>query len=428
MSGNPRVLYLAPSSNKKGQVSRYSFLDEEIRALADAGIDAYVLSLAESGDSDHGRLHLRAIPMDSVEERGRTLRFIAQHRQYVPWPGTRPIDFVRLYRALRIERLAAEVVQREEIALIHSYFAWPRGFGGLLARAATGVPLVAGLRGADINTLPAVRYGARLDRTFDRNLRRLLGVADRTIAVSQFLQEQAIALGANPAAARVILKGVRLDVFNAPANRADARAAVGAGPHPLILAVGGMIRIKGVDHVLEALARVRAEGLEFSFVVCGYGPEQTRLEAQVERLGLRDRVRFPGKVSRSDIANYFAAADLFVHGALIEASGNAILEALASGVPVVCTDAGGPAEYVLDGVGGFVVPVADPAAMAERIARLLRDHDLRRELGRRARERAQAMFAYERMIADTLAVYDSVLSDASTRSRTAGLTTELSHA
>ena len=85
-------------------------------------------------------------------------------------------------------------------------------------------------------------------------------------------------------------------------------------------------------------------------------------------------------------------AELFVHGALIEASGNVLLEAMAAGLPIVCTDAGGPSEYVADGVAGLIVPPADPKAMANRMRLLLEGGPLREQLGRQGRQRAKAHF------------------------------------
>jgi glycosyltransferase involved in cell wall biosynthesis len=195
---------------------------------------------------------------------------------------------------------------------------------------------------------------------------------------------------------------------------------VGAGPEPLILVVAGLGPIKGINYVLDALALVREAGQPFSCVVCGKGPDREALEAQAARLGLAASVSFRGRVPRSEIPQYFAAADILVHGSLIEGSGNVLLEALASGLPVVCTDAGGPAEYVRDGVTGFVVPVADSTSMAERILTLLRDPELRAQFGRRGHEQAQEEFSYDRMIADTLHLYQLMLAGGTSPSQPVG--------
>jgi glycosyltransferase involved in cell wall biosynthesis len=405
MTASRRVLYLAPSSRQPGALSRYSFLDEEIRALADAGVEAYVLSYAERADTDEGRIHLRAVPPDSLSERGRTITFASRHLGRMPIANL--IEFQRWYRGVRIERLAAEVVAREGIDIIHSFFGWPRGLGGQLAQAETGKPLIAGLRGADVNVLADHQYGSRLEPSFDRTVRRLLRTADLTVAVSEFVRQQAISLGARPETSRVILKGVRLDRFQPVSDRIAARMALGLDAGPMILAVAGLVPIKGLDDVLSALGRLQVSGRRVSAVICGEGQQRQALEAQASALNLPS-VRLPGKVGRDQIAGYFAAADLFVHGALIEASGNVLLEAMASGLPVVCTDAGGPAEYVRDGETGFVVPVRDPAAMCSRLRQLLDDEALRARMSRQARERTMTEFDYGRMIAQTLSLYDEV--------------------
>lgn len=417
-----RVLYLAPQARKPSQLSRHSFLDEEIRALADAGIDAYVIAPPAFSNDDNGRLHVRSLPPDSRAERWRALRFFAAHPLAVPFANL--FDTYTSYRAVRIQRFAAELIVRERIQLIHSYFGWPAGYGGLLAKAATGTPLVAGLRGGDVNMIPTLNYGSRRYPSYDRAFRRLLRRADQLLYVSGFLERQALALGARAERGRVVLKGVRLETFSS-ARRAQARADLGWGDRVTILAVAGLVAIKGVHHILEALATLRASH-SFSLVVCGEGEERQALENLARRLNIADRTTFPGKVARAEIAKFFAAADIFVHGALIEASGNVLLEAMASSLPIVCTDAGGPAEYVLDGVTGLVVPVADPGAMAEKIVKLLGDASLRQEFGRRARHRAETQLSYQRMIDETLATYHRLLNTPATQTSTLKTPGELS--
>lgn len=409
-----KVLFLAPSGRQPGQLSRYSFLDEEMRAIAARGVEVYVVSTQEGTNLDQGRIHLRELPPDSLSERARTLAFLIRYVFRIGISSLR--DPKRLYRAVRTERFAARIVREESIVLVHSYFGWPGGFGGFLAKAAAGVPLVAGLRGADVNVDPKLLYGGRLQPSFDRSFRRLLRAADTTVSVSEFLRRRALELGAPPSTARVILKGVRLEQFAVPEDRQRARDGLGIATGPVILAVAGLVPIKGLTHVVESLAQVRASGREFSFIICGDGPDRAALEAQVDRSGLSGWVRFAGRVSRKDITTHFAAADLFVHGSLIEASGNVLLEAMASGLPIVCTDAGGPAEYVQDGMTGYVVPVADPEAMSQRVAQLIDDPNLRSVLGREGRRRAEALFSYDRMIDETLAVYQSLLAGGGRRS------------
>ena len=400
-----RVLYLAPRSKNHDQLSPYTFIDEEIRGLADAGIEAFVLGPTGAKDRDLGRIHIRAVPPDTQLRRSQVARFVLRHMLHIPWRNL--ADVRQIYRAARIECRAAEIIRDEKIDLIHSHFGYPRGFGGLLARSATASRLVAHLRGNDINADRTVPYGSRLDPSFDRAIRLLLRRADTTVFVSDFLRRQAVSLGARPEIGRVILQGVKVDVFGRAGDKMEIRRQLGFSRGPVILAVAGLIPVKGVDQILESLARLR--GLhEFSLVVCGDGPQRAALETAAHRLGLGRQTRFVGRVPRSEVAQYFAAADVFVHGSRIESAGYVLIEAMAAGLPIVCTDAGGPAEYVKHDVSGFVVPVGDPAAMADKVLLLLQNVELRKRLSRQARQYAEKHFTYERMIQQTLATYRAV--------------------
>ena len=120
------------------------------------------------------------------------------------------------------------------------------------------------------------------------------------------------------------------------------------------------------------------------------------------------RVRFTGNVGRAEIADYFAAADVFVHAAELEAAGNVVLEALASGCGVVVTDCGGPAEYVEDGVTGFVAPVGDAAGLASHVETLLSMPGLRDRFADEGRRRVEQRHQYSRMMSDLRDLYDQM--------------------
>jgi glycosyltransferase involved in cell wall biosynthesis len=299
-------------------------------------------------------------------------------------------------------------VQSEGIDLIHSHFAWPDGFGGMLARAETGRPLIATLRGTDILMDGQIEYGRRTSAAYDQTLRKLLTTADRTMYFSNYMRDRALELGARPGAARVVRKGVDLSHFDVAEDRAALKQSLGFGDGPMVLTVAGLILRKGIHHIIEALARV-GPSYGVTFVVIGEGPERARLESLAQERGILDRTRFLGRVDRKTIPPYFAACDLFVLGSVVEAAGNVLFEAMASGRPIVCTDSGGPPEYVRDGETGFVVPVGDPSAMAARIAQLLDDPALQDRLGAEGRRRTIGEFDYARMVQDIIGVYDETL-------------------
>ena len=404
-----KVLYLVPQPKRPDRIGAYSFLDEEIQALAGAGIEAYVLTRTAPADGANGAVRVKAARLGSVSEL-EVAAFLVRHARQVPFQYLLEPGLLR--HAARLELRAAAIAREEGIDIIHSHFAWPDGFGGMLARAETGVPLVASLRGTDILLDPGIKYGRRMDPAYDRAIRRLLATADRTLYFSRYMRDQALALGARAGNARVIRKGVDLGQFTVATDREALRRELGIGARPMLLTVSGLIPRKGVHHILEALARV-GEGRDFTFVVCGEGPERQRLEALSAQLGLGDRVVFAGRVDRQTIPKYFAACDVFVLASIVEAAGNVLFEAMSSGRPVVCTDSGGPPEYVRDGETGFVVPVGDPDAMAARIRWLLDDPALQHRLGQEGRRRIVGEFEYGRMISELLDVYRDVLKTAS---------------
>jgi len=401
-----RVLYLLPQPNQAGRIAAYTFLDEEVQALANNGVEAFVLSTVAPEDSRCGAVYL--ISMAS--------RTSALSRLKAAWPLVSPIEGLpprslrhplHSYRTAWMEYIAAMVIKEKRIQLIHSHFAWPQGLGGALARVLAGRPLVASLRGTDILSDMTIQYGRRKDSYFGQTLGSLLKTADRTVYFSRFMREQGVSLGACPERTRVIRKGVDLRHFTPSANRVALRAELGLPSRSMILTVGGLIPRKGMHHLLDAAALVRKE-LDVTLVICGVGPERSRLEAMGAELGFGDRLVFTGRVDRSTIPKYFAACDVFVLASLIEAAGNVVFEAMASGRPVVCTDSGGPGEYVVDGETGFVVPVGDPSAMAARIRRLLLDEGLQETMGREARKRTTRDFDYDRMVSDLIQVYREV--------------------
>jgi glycosyltransferase involved in cell wall biosynthesis len=406
-----KVLYLVPQPKRADRIGAYTFLDEEIQALAAAGIETYVLSRKIDADAIYGRVHMKAARRPA-DIRARIASFALRRRR--EYPVRCLFTPALVHHVARIEYEAATIVRQEQIDLIHSHFAWPEGFGGLLARAETGRPLVATLRGTDILQDDEIEYGRRSSAGYDQALRRLLRTADRTIYFSRYMRDRAVVLGAKPDAARVVRKGVDLSHFIVAEDRDAVRRELGLRDAPVVLTVAGLIPRKGVHLIIEALARLTPTQA-FRFVVIGEGPERERLEALAATRGIADRTTFLGRVDRTTIPKYFAACDVFVLASLVEAAGNVLFEAMASGRPVVCTDSGGPAEYVRDGETGFVVPVSDPAAMAARIGELLRQPALGDRLGAEGRRGTIGEFDYARMVQDIIGVYREALDASAAR-------------
>jgi glycosyltransferase involved in cell wall biosynthesis len=180
---------------------------------------------------------------------------------------------------------------------------------------------------------------------------------------------------------------------------------------PLIIMVGRLTWIKGVDYLLAAFARLKAENVLFKAKIIGDGELYSFMRFSIEDLGLQDCVELCGRVSPSQVLNELQQADVFVLSSHEEGISNAALEAMSVGLPIVTTNAGGMAEAVTDGVEGFVVPVRDIPALADRMKRLLQDSALRLRMGQAARARIEADFTLERQVR----VFDEIYAAARSR-------------
>jgi glycosyltransferase involved in cell wall biosynthesis len=204
--------------------------------------------------------------------------------------------------------------------------------------------------------------------------------------------------GIPPSRFEVLYNCVDCRRFAPGAQRADLRRTLGfADDELVILTVASLTPVKGHAALLEAAARVLAgTRLRLCFLWLGEGGERARLEARVRELGIGARVSLPG--SCDGVPQYLAAADLFVLPSALEGMSNAILEAMASGLPVVAHAVGGNPELVDHGRSGLLVPAGDPAALAAAIERLLHHDAERRAMGSAARRRAEQIFSLEAML------------------------------
>jgi GalNAc-alpha-(1->4)-GalNAc-alpha-(1->3)-diNAcBac-PP-undecaprenol alpha-1,4-N-acetyl-D-galactosaminyltransferase len=176
-------------------------------------------------------------------------------------------------------------------------------------------------------------------------------------------------------AARWLESHCRVLPFVIP-NSIRRMAHVEVSRSPLILAIGRLSSEKGMDVLLRAFAMIRGRFPDWRVAIAGDGPERSALMALREQLDLVDRVDFIGQIR--EVEPWIASASLFVHASRREGFPNALLEAMAMGTPVICTDCpSGPSEIVQDGVNGRLIPVDDIHALASAIIDLIERPELR---------------------------------------------------
>ena len=214
-------------------------------------------------------------------------------------------------------------------------------------------------------------------------LRERFGVPDERIAVIP----NAVATGAP-----------------APFDAALRRSLGAADGTPLVLTTARLEPQKGLPYLLDAATMVP----DASFVVAGGGPDRGALEARIAALGLANRVCLLGH--RDDVHRLLAVADLFVLPSLNEGLPLSVMEAMAAGVPVIATSAGGTAEIVRDGVTGMLVPPGDAQALADAIRALLTDRARSTRLAAAGRDLVEREHSASAMAAATARLYEEVLA------------------
>ena len=229
---------------------------------------------------------------------------------------------------------------------------------------------------------------------------------DCFICVSEAIRRMLIADGVPEARTVVVNEGIDLErVDAAPPAKLHEELWL---PHhaPIVGNVAALVPHKGQRHLVEAAALVIRQVPDARFVIVGAGELRHSLERQVRERHLDKHVTLLG--FRPDVLSLHKAFDVFVMSSVTEGLGTSLLDAMACGRPVVATSAGGIPEVVEDGLTGFLVSPRDHEAMAAAIVRLLNDPALRRQMGEAGLLSVHERFSVERMVLDTLRVYQRV--------------------
>jgi D-inositol-3-phosphate glycosyltransferase len=310
--------------------------------------------------------------------------------------------------------MAAENIRYD---LLHSHY-WLSGRVALQLRHTLQVPMV-----HMSHTLGHPKNSAA-QRAWEREpLQRLqvenevLTRSDALVAESEASRQHMIQdYGVDPRRIRVIPCGVDPAIFN-PQDRQEARRALDLPQGPLLLFVGRLQPLKGIDTLLCAAQEVRQVYKDVRVLIVGGGvdahdrhdtQELQRLQQLTARLGLTSSVRFIRAQPQPVLAQYYAAADVFVMPSHYESFGMVVLEAMACGTPVVASRVGGLASTVEHGHTGFLVPVGDVPAFAQAIVQLLAQPAVWQACSTASQHRTQA-FTWPRIVERTLRLYTRML-------------------
>jgi colanic acid/amylovoran biosynthesis glycosyltransferase len=252
-------------------------------------------------------------------------------------------------------------------------------------------------------------HGADVSNSLsDHDFNALLGCVDLFLARSKTLADQLLSRGCPP-------DRIRLSRTSVPIPELVASPLPDRQGRFRLLQACRFIPKKGLDITLRAVALLVGTGMNVTLDLAGNGPEQVGLEAMVEELGLQGRVSFLGFLPNSELLARLPDYSLFVHPSRVTATGdregipNAMLEAMATGLPVVATGHSGIPEAVADGVEGRLVPQDDCAALASAIAEVLGDPTAYAAMSMAARQRVTREFSSERSIEELCCAYRQAL-------------------
>ncbi len=295
--------------------------------------------------------------------------------------------------------------------LVHSHY-WLSGRVGMTLSRTWNVPHV-----ATFHTLAQTKLRARVGEREPARRSKVESLvmrdADAIIVSTEEEKQDAVRLyDAHPQKIKVIPAGVNLDTFK-PVNQSIARQRVGIHEKQVILYVGRIEPLKGIDVLLEAAALLDRSD-DIRVLIVGGSPgndaELGRLKALTTELGIESMVTFTGAIKQNKLPDYYSAADVFVLPSHSESFGLAALEAMACGTPVVVSRVGGLKTFIDNGETGYLVPWRCPEPFVQRLEMLLANPLLREAMGRAARAKALQMgwgHAADRM----LGFYSSLLRD-----------------
>jgi glycosyltransferase involved in cell wall biosynthesis len=236
---------------------------------------------------------------------------------------------------------------------------------------------------------PGVRPGKK-DRIW-RVLQRV--ILTRVVAVSKAIAEQINT-------PYVIYNGIDTDYFDPEAidstKRLDLAKKYGADQGPVIGIAARLTSQKGHCFLLKAFRQILPDWPNAKLLIAGDGPDRSSLEGLALELGISQNVMFLGAIK--DIRGFLSILDLFAHPSVFEGLGIAVIEAMSMCLPIVATRVDGLAELISDGVEGILVEPGNPTALANAMNRILKDHELGKTLGLRAREKAVKLFSLQAMI------------------------------
>ena len=243
--------------------------------------------------------------------------------------------------------------------------------------------------------------------------KHVLARFNRIVAVSNHTKSLAVSAGVEESKISVIYNSCDERVFFHGKDKVIERNKHNFTTNDnLILFVGNLIKRKGLSSLIESLNILQSKLSDFTAIIVGQGEDFEELKLLVDKYGLNSHVKFYGRVPKATLSGLYTAADVFVLPSTSEGHSVALLEAMASGLPIVASDIEGNRESVEDGVNGFLFRTGSSENFAEKLAMVLSDPKLKKMMSDKSYERYTQKFSTKTQIDNYLKIYDSLIKKA----------------
>lgn len=351
-------------------------------ALVELGHDVDILT--------SGRLCDRSVEID----KGFTIYRATSLRKGVHNCGLRG---AATYMGFALSKLNA-LLRNGRYDIFHYFFSLPTGLFTLLPGVSRSIPYIVSLRGSDVPGYDP--FNTKL--TFLHHLlkpvtKKIWRRSKYIVAVTNSLRELALETMEN-LKIEVIPNGVDTDIFKPSKENKEDRSCF------TLICIARLVKRKGIEHILSAIAELRTENLRLSIV--GTGDHENYLKQQCHDMSLTSVVDFKGFCQRDQLPELYAQSDAFILTSRAEAFGNVFAEAMSCGLPVICSNVGGIPELVTAKNGVLVEP-EDIAGIKNAILTLKHSKELREQMGRASRERIMKHYRWPQIAERFLKLYAS---------------------
>ena len=374
------VLTLTPFYPNELDDSQGCFVSDPLSALSDCGIVNRVVALQ---------------PIYRKKRHAAASSVSAEWLRYLSLPTTLGLPTAGVFAFARLVGRVRELHSKKRIDLIHAHASLPAGHAAMLLNSELGIPYVVSVHSQD--AFSDEYSQGRIGQWSGRISSRVYQASKRVICISEIVREKVLQRMGARCRTSVVYNGVDPNVF-APAQANVAKA-------PSILSVGNLLPTKGHSVLIHAFASISGEFPTVTWDVIGHGPEMPRLQQLSRELRIQDRVRFPGRQSRRQVAEAMRRCTVFALPSSYEGLGCVYLEAMSSGKPAIGCRGQGIAEVIRQGSNGFLVGPGNDKELALILGMLLRDERKRQNIGIAARDTILDRFTLEQQAENLARIY-----------------------